>query len=224
MRRVTSRRSIHRAIRWAVSVVLAFTFVQGTVFAQRLGGRPGGAPRVSGPRPFPPVFSHRAFYRVQPIFPIFVPSRFGFWGPLYGFRLGLRFNAIWPNCGPYWGFAPIYNCYVLPMYISDGGGRELAQLYLKDGTVYNVTDYWLVDNQLHFTTIDDSGTQWVEHTVPFDQLDLQKTTDVSKQRGFRFVLRNEPLQEYLRDHPEIGAPGAAPPASAQPQHSQPQQP
>jgi hypothetical protein len=28
--------------------------------------------------------------------------------------------------------------------------------------------------------------------------------DVSKQRGFRFLLRNEPLQQYLQDHPEIG--------------------
>ena len=223
MRRVTSCRSIHRAILRTLFVALAFTCVPGTVFAQHFAGRPAGAPRVNGPRPFGPIFSRRPFYRVQPIFPI-LPRGFGFWGPLYGFGLGLRFNSIWPNCGPYWGFAPVYNCYVLPIYISGGGegGRELAQLYLKDGTVYNVTDYWVVDNQLHFTTIDDSGTKWVEHTIPFDRLDLQKTTDVSKQRGFRFVLRNEPLQEYLRDHPEIGAPGAAPPASPQPQ--QPQQP
>ena len=38
------------------------------------------------------------------------------------------------------------------------GGNQLVQLYLKDGTVYDVTDYWLVnDNDLHFTTVDASG-------------------------------------------------------------------
>lgn len=100
--------------------------------------------------------------------------------------------------------------------IYSGGGRELPQLYLKDGTINNVTDYWLVNNQLHFTTIDESGTKWVEHTIDFDQLDLQKTVDVSAQRGFRLVLRDEPMQQYLQDHPEIGEPDAPPPGSAQP--------
>jgi hypothetical protein len=92
----------------------------------------------------------------------------------------------------------------------------LAQLYLKDGTVYNVTDYWLVDSQLHFATLDESGVKWNEHTIDFSQLDLEKTKDVAKLRGFNFVLRNEPLQQYLQNHPEIGTPGAAPPPSVEP--------
>jgi len=90
-------------------------------------------------------------------------------------------------------------------YVYDDEKRELVQLYLKDGTVYNVTDYWLVNDQLHFTTLDAGGTQSVEHAVDFDQLDLQRTIDVNTQRGFRFVLRNEPLEEYLREHPDAGA-------------------
>jgi len=102
------------------------------------------------------------------------------------------------------------------MYITEGASRELPQLYLKDGTVYNVTDYWLVSGQLHFTTLDPSGTKWNEHTIDFSQLDLEKTTDVSKQRGFNFLLRDEPLGKYLQDHPEIGAPGGAPPPSVKP--------
>ena len=80
--------------------------------------------------------------------------------------------------------------------------RDLPQLYLKDGTMYSVTDYWLVDNQLHFTMIEEGGTKSVEHVIGFDELDLQTTIDVNTQRGFRFVLRNEPLEQYLRDHPD----------------------
>jgi hypothetical protein len=63
-----------------------------------------------------------------------------------------------------------------------------------------VTDYWRVDNQLHFTTLDGGGAP-VEHTVEFSQLDLQQTIDVNTRRGFRFVLRDEPFEQYLRDHP-----------------------
>lgn len=119
-----------------------------------------------------------------------------------------------------------------PAYLYGEGSRELAQLYLKDGTVYNITDYWLVNDQLHFTTLDAGGTQSVEHVMVFDQLDLQKTIDVNTQRGFRFVLRNEPLQQYLLDHSDIGPSGAAPPQTgpagplqppALPQEPQPQQ-
>lgn len=90
-------------------------------------------------------------------------------------------------------------------YAYGGGERELVELYLKDGSVYKVTDYWLVNDQLHFTTIDPSAGQSVEHSIDFDRLDLQKTIDVNTERGFRFVLRNEPVEQYMQDHPD-GAP------------------
>ncbi|HXZ34252.1 MAG TPA: hypothetical protein VEH30_18410 [Terriglobales bacterium] len=76
------------------------------------------------------------------------------------------------------------------------GGLGIQFLfYLKDGTVYNVTDYCLVDGQIHFTMLEEGGTKSVEHVIGFDELDLQKTIDVATQRGFRFVLRNEPLKQ-----------------------------
>jgi hypothetical protein len=110
-------------------------------------------------------------------------------------------------------------------YAYGGGERELVELYLKDGSVYNVTDYWLVSDQLHFTTIDANAGQPVEHAIDFDRLDLQKTIDVNTQRGFRFVLRNEPVEQYMQDHPdgataipETGPAGPLqPPAPAQPE-------
>jgi hypothetical protein len=86
------------------------------------------------------------------------------------------------------------------------GGNQLVQLYLKDGTVYDVTDYWLEnDNDLHFTTVDASGNA-TDHVIGFDQLDLQKTIDVNTDNGYRFVLRNEPMREYLQGTEQNAAP------------------
>lgn len=112
-----------------------------------------------------------------------------------------------------------------PIYVFGEEARELVQLYLKDGTLYNVTDYWLVNDQLHFTALEEGGTKSVEHAIDFDQLDLQKTIDLNTQRGFRFVLRNEPLEQYLQDHPDNSAdppPQMGPAGPLQPTGSQPQ--
>jgi hypothetical protein len=222
MRRLISWLSLLRAILFAAAGALTFTCASGSVaFAQRGIGHPGGVAHGSTPHVVGPLnFPRRPIYPIQSVFPIFGPREFRSWGvPPYSFRLRWGFNRVgWQNCF-YWAWG--YNCYPLPVYVygevDGGGGRELPQLYLKDGAIYNVTDYWLVNNRLHFTTIDESGAKWVEHTIDFDELDLQKTIDMSAQRGFHFVLRDEPMQQYLQDHPEIGEPDASPPASAQPQ-------
>jgi hypothetical protein len=44
--------------------------------------------------------------------------------------------------------------------------------------------------------------------VDIDDLDLQKSVDVNTERGFRFVLRPAPIEEYLKngenpDNPQI---------------------
>lgn len=92
--------------------------------------------------------------------------------------------------------------YETPIYVYGAKGRDLPQLFLKDGTILNVTDYWVVDGQLHFTMIEDDETKPMEHAIPFDALDLQKTVDSNTRRGFNFMLRNEPFEQYVRDHPE----------------------
>jgi hypothetical protein len=226
MRRLVSGSSLLRQVIFAVFFALAFTFLGENALAQHVAMRPAVVPHASAPHVFAPhvfapgVNSPSAIRLTRPIFPTFANRHFGFHGaPFFGVGMGLRFSSmLGPNCGPFlsWAWAWAYSCYALPVYVYEGDGRDLPQLYTKDGTVYNVTDYWVVDNQLHFTTIDQSGAQWDEHTIAFDELDLQKTVDVSKQRGFHFLLRNEPLQQYLRDHPEIGAPGDAPPKSVKP--------
>jgi hypothetical protein len=60
--------------------------------------------------------------------------------------------------------------------------------------VYDVTDYWLENGQIHFTVPGESATKSVEHVIGFDELDVQRTVDVNTQRGFGFVLRSEPTE------------------------------
>ncbi|HEX4630098.1 MAG TPA: hypothetical protein VH188_03970 [Chthoniobacterales bacterium] len=74
------------------------------------------------------------------------------------------------------------------------------QLILKDGTTYTVADYWRVDDQLHFVTSEEGGTKSVPHTAPFGDLDVQRTTDAATAQGFRFVLRDEPIEQWLQHH------------------------
>jgi hypothetical protein len=74
------------------------------------------------------------------------------------------------------------------------------QLVFNDGTTYTVTDYWRVNDQLHFITIEEGETKSVPHTVPFGDLDVQRTTDANRVQGFRFVLRNEPIDQWLEHH------------------------
>ena len=166
--------------------------------------------RPPGPiRPIPPIYR---FY--------FVPV---FTSPFWPFNY-----CWWSTCNQYWTSALIYNGlsigqWIPPNYVLDpplqtpaftyGEERpDNPQLFLKNGTILNVTDYWVVDGQLHFMMIEEDGTKAVEQVIPFDELDLQKTIDVNTQRGFRFQLRNEPFEQYLRDHPE------GPPPALSPQH------
>jgi len=76
------------------------------------------------------------------------------------------------------------------------------QLLFKDGTTYTVTDYWRSDDRLHFITSEEGGTKSVPHIVPFGDLDVQRTIHVDEARGFRFVVRDEPIEQWLRHHPQ----------------------
>ncbi len=155
-------------------------------------------------RPFPQVF-----------FLYESPSLFdgAFWGLNSCFRASCDLSWLWtldystmssPGPANY-----VYQPYETPVVYGEEG-PELPQLFLKDGTILNVTDYWLVDDELHFTMIEEDGGKPVEHLIPFDALDMQRTVDVNTKRGFRFMLRNEPFEQYLRDHPADPPPLTAP--------------
>jgi len=49
-----------------------------------------------------------------------------------------------------------------------------------------------------------------EHVFPYDELDVRKTIDMNTQRGFRMVFRDEPWQQYLKDHPDSTPPDVPP--------------
>ena len=100
---------------------------------------------------------------------------------------------------------PVWNSWnfiaPLPTYVFVGSASEShPQLVFKDGTTYTVTDYWRVDDQLHFITMEEGGTKSVRHTVPFEDLDVQRTTDADAAGGFRFVVRDEPIEQWLQKH------------------------
>jgi hypothetical protein len=163
------------------------------------------------------IFPRRPIPRFPPVFVLYESPAFR-GGPFWGW------NSCWlASCDLFWPWtldyttvsSPgptnyVYQVYQTPEYYGEER-PDLPQLFLKDGTVLNVTDYWLVDDQLHFTMIEEEGGKPVEHLIPFDALDLQKTVDVDTGRGFRFMLRNEPFEQYVRDHPEGPPPLITPP-------------
>jgi hypothetical protein len=54
-----------------------------------------------------------------------------------------------------------------PTYVFVGSASaSYPQLVFKDGTSYAVADYWRVDEQLHFITVEEGGTKFVLHSVP----------------------------------------------------------
>jgi|SRR5579864_810613 len=163
---------------------------------------------------FPPRHPIRRFPAVLIVYES--PDLLG--GPFWGLN-----SCWWATCDLFWSWPLGYTTVSSPgptSYISQtyettvnvyGEERsDLPQLFLKDGTILNVTDYWLVDGQLHFTMIDENGTKPAEQVIPFDALDLQTTVDANTRRGFHFMLRNEPFEQYLRDHPD------APPSTVTP--------
>ena len=157
-------------------------------------------------RPFPTVF-------------VLYESPFLLGGPFWGLN-----SCQWATCDLFWPWTLGYvtasspsptnyasQVYETPGYAYGEERPDLPQLFLKDGTILNVTDYWIVDDQLHFTMIEEVGTKPEEHAIPFETLDLQTTVDVNTRRGFRFMLRNEPFEQYVRDHPEGPPPLLTPP-------------
>jgi hypothetical protein len=65
--------------------------------------------------------------------------------------------------------------------------RPTVLLYLKDGTTYAASDYWLQDGMLHYT-VNYGG----ESTLNMDDLDLQRTVNENARRGINFSLHPNP--------------------------------
>jgi hypothetical protein len=80
-------------------------------------------------------------------------------------------------------------------------------IFLKDGGVDLVTDYWVADGKLHYVN---GGGQ---NTIPLDDIDIQKTVDVNSSRGLTVTLRPKPggADNGAPEQPNNApAPGTAP--------------
>jgi hypothetical protein len=60
-------------------------------------------------------------------------------------------------------------------------------LYMKNGSVYSVTRYWVAEGKLHFVLLNGA-----ENSVDMDQFDLQRTIDVNAKSGVTFSLDPDP--------------------------------
>src|SRR5215471_5489917 len=167
---------------------------------------------------------------IRPIHPIRPrPPVIFVYSPLYVF--GDPFwhsNSCWWgswNCDQFWLWPLNYTTVYSPgpvsyapqpaqsqVYVDSYAGQDYPRLFLKDGTILTVIDYWVVDGQLHFKMMEAIGQKPVEHSIPFEDLDLQRTVDANSVRGFQFILRNEPFEDYVAHHPE------GPPPALQPSH------
>ncbi|MGB0036409.1 MAG: hypothetical protein WBP79_13135 [Candidatus Acidiferrales bacterium] len=89
-------------------------------------------------------------------------------------------------------------------------------LYLKDGTMFVASDYWLKDGRLHYY-VNYGG----ENEVEMDQLDLQRTVDENSKRGVRFSLKphsdsTESVAPAPATSPSNATPATAPAPVTQP--------
>jgi len=125
------------------------------------------------------------------------------------------------NPSRYWGpSAP-------PEETGGGGGGSASSsdsevvLFLKDGTVYAITDYWIADNKLHYVT-----NYGGENSIPLDQLDIQRTVDVNAKRGINITLRPTPQSQQQAAPDAQPTPEAPPPPepASPPQPNAPQPP
>jgi hypothetical protein len=159
--------------------VLGLLVSNGAVFPQpHVAARPGPRPRVK-------VIGVRWF---APPPPVFVPYAY----------IPVPIPYSLPDPIPY--SAPDFVPASPTLAFAGSASPSHPQLLFNDGTMYTVTDYWRVNDQLHFITIEESGTKSVPHAVPFGNLNVQRTTEANAAQGFRFMVRDEPIEQWLEHH------------------------
>jgi hypothetical protein len=84
-------------------------------------------------------------------------------------------NWVTPN-GPSPSIAPSSGNLAVPVLI-----------YMKNGSVLTVRDYWMIDGDLHYILM--SG---VQRTVNLELVDLPRTNTENAKSGVRFIFKSEP--------------------------------
>jgi hypothetical protein len=134
---------------------------------------PSPRPAVSAPpRPIGPP--PRRFY----------PIGIGFYGgyaPTFGLGFGFPFfgfDCFWFDC---FGFNYL-GSYSAPWHYN-AQPQATMLLYLTDGSAFEVTDYWVEGDSLHYIA-EEGG----EDEVRVSDVDVERTTDANARVGFRFTL------------------------------------
>jgi hypothetical protein len=70
-------------------------------------------------------------------------------------------------------------------------------IYMKNGTVRTVRDYWMLDGELHFILM--NGTQ---HSVDLEQVDLPRTNTENAKSGVKFIFKSAPSVTSPDDQPD----------------------
>jgi len=65
--------------------------------------------------------------------------------------------------------------------------RPITLLFLKNGWMGGLADYWVENGRLHYIT-----SYGGENSVPLDQIDFDRTVQLNAERGVEFVLRPKP--------------------------------
>jgi hypothetical protein len=199
-------------------------------------------------RPFQPIFFSPFGFGFGGCFgPFFFGCGGGFFGGGFGFGLGYGYGYCDPywGCPPgyynggYYG-NQIYNQstdessvsnefnpsrYWAPATPEDTGGGATSSsdsevvLFLKDGTIYAITDYWIADNKLHYVT-----NYGGENSIPLEQIDMQRTVDVNAKRGINITLRPTPQPQQAAPAPSDAPPNPPPNAPPPPPQQQPEAP
>lgn len=87
--------------------------------------------------------------------------------PAYVAVVSVPYPVPYPVPCPVWDFTAASPAYAYPFVGSESTAHP--QLVFTDGTTYTVADYWRVEDQLHFATLEDGGTKSVPHNVPFSR-------------------------------------------------------
>jgi hypothetical protein len=81
-------------------------------------------------------------------------------------------------------------------------------IYMKNGSVMTVRDYWMIDGELHYIQMNG-----VQKSVDLEQVDLARSNAENAKSGVKFIFKSEPNGPTLNEAP---APPAAQPDSSTP--------
>jgi hypothetical protein len=82
-------------------------------------------------------------------------------------------------------------------------------IYMKNGAVYTVRDYWMAEDEFYYVLID--GDQ---HSVSLDQVDLARTNEENAKSGVKFIIKSEPSITVPAPDGNAMPPGASRPSPA----------